>query len=150
MEEPQVPTRRLLVFEVAASAFACEMEAFREIVPTQAMTRLPGAPNTVCGLINLRGTIVTVLDGGVLLGSSAYRRATGLLLLVDYQERWVGIGVDDVRDIQDVPIDHFSPADANEASRLGITGAVEIEGKRVLVLDIKAVVEQVIGQKEAR
>jgi len=150
MEEPQVPTRRLLVFEVAGSAFACEMEAFREIVPTQAMTRLPGAPNTVCGLINLRGTIVTVLDGGVLLGSSAYRRAAGLLLLVDYQERWVGIGVDDVRDIQDVPIDHFSAADADEASRLGITGAVEIEGKRVLVLDIKAVVEQVIGQKEAR
>ena len=43
------------------------MESFREIVPTQAMTRLPGAPSTVCGLMNLRGTIVTVLDGGTAL-----------------------------------------------------------------------------------
>ena len=149
-EEPQVPTRRLLVFEVGGSAFGCEMESFREIVPTQAMTRLPGAPDTVCGLINLRGTIVTVLDGGLVLGRRAYAAGAGLLLLVDYQDRWIGIGVDDVRDIQDVPIDHFSAAAADEASQLGITGAVEIEGKRVLVLDIKAVVEQVLGQREAR
>jgi purine-binding chemotaxis protein CheW len=149
-EEPQVPIRRLLVFEVGGSAFACEMESFREIVPTQAMTRLPGAPNTICGLINLRGTIVTIIDGGIALGKPGYARTRGLLLLLDYLERWIGIGVDDVRDIQDVPIDQFSAADAAEASQLGITGAVEIEGQRVLVLDIKAVVEQVIGQREAR
>jgi purine-binding chemotaxis protein CheW len=145
-EEPRVPTRRLLVFEVGGSAFACEMESFREIVTAQAMTRLPGAPETVCGLINLRGTIVTVIDGGIVLGKPAYVRTRGLILLADYLERWIGIGVDDVRDIQDVPIDQFSAADAGEAARVGITGAVEIEGQRVLVLDIKAVVEQVIGQ----
>lgn len=145
-EEPQVPTRRLLVFEVGGSAFACEMEFFREIVPTQAMTRLPGAPNTVCGLINLRGTVVTVIDGGIVLGKPAYARTQGLILLLDYQERWIGIGVDDVRDIQDVPINQFSAADAAETFHAGITGAVEIEGQRVLVLDIKTVVEQVIGQ----
>jgi chemotaxis signal transduction protein len=84
------------------------------------------------------------------LGKRGYTAAAGLLLLVDYQERWIGIGVDDVRDIQDVPIDQFSDAAADEASQPGIVGAVEIEGKRVLVLDIKAVVEQVIGQREAR
>ena len=145
-EEPHVPTRRLLVFEVGGSAFACEMESFREIITPQPMTRLPGAPPSVCGLINLRGTIVTVVDGGMVLGRSAYVREEGLILLVDYVERWIGIGVDDVRDIQDVPIDQFSAADAAEASQAGITGAVEIEGQRVLVLDIKAVVEQVIGQ----
>jgi purine-binding chemotaxis protein CheW len=145
-EEARVPTRRLLVFEVGGSAFACEMESFREIVTPQTMTRMPGAPNTVCGLINLRGTIVTVIDGGIVLGKSAYTRAQGLILLADYLERWIGIGVDDVRDIQDVPIDQFSAADAAEASQSGVTGVVEIEGQRVLVLDIKAVVEQVIGQ----
>ena len=145
-EEPHVPTRRLLVFEVGGGAFACEMESFREIITPQPMTRLPGAPPSVCGLINLRGTIVTVVDGGIVLGRSAYVREQGLTLLVDYVERWIGIGVDDVRDIQDVPIDQFSAADAAEASQPGVTGAVEIEGQRILVLDIKAVVEQVIGQ----
>ena len=146
-EEPQVPTRRLLVFDLGSSAFACDMDSFREIVPTQPMTRLPGAPDTVCGLINLRGTIVTVIDGGTALGKPAYSRAEGLILLVDYFDRWIGIGVDDVRDLHDVPIDQFATADGTELPLPGaVTGAVEIEGKRVLVLDIKTVVQQVIGQ----
>jgi purine-binding chemotaxis protein CheW len=149
-EEPQVPTRRLLVFEIGGSAFACDMEWFREIVPPQSMTRLPGAPESVCGLINLRGTVVTVIDGGIALGKPAFSRTGGLLLLLDYAERWIGIGVDDVRDIQDVPVDQFSEASVEEKSQTGIIGAVEIEERRVLVLDMKVVVGQVIGQREAR
>jgi purine-binding chemotaxis protein CheW len=146
-EEPQVPTRRLLVFEVGGHGFACDMDAFREIVPTQEMTRLPGAPETVCGLINLRGTIVTVIDGGVSLGKPAFKRAEGLILLVDFVDRWVGVGVDDVRDIQDVPIDQFASAGETEIPLAGaVTGVVEIDGRRVLVLDIKTVIQQVLGQ----
>ena len=146
-EEPPVPARRLLVFNIAGGSFACDMDSFREIVPPQQMTRLPGAPDTVCGLINLRGTIVTVIDGGTALGRQPFGRADGLILLVDYFERWVGIGVDDVRDIQDVPIDQFAIADGAEVPVAGaVTGVVEIEGRRVLVLDIKRVVQQVIGQ----
>jgi purine-binding chemotaxis protein CheW len=146
-EAPQVPTRRLLVFDLGPNGFACDMEAFREIVPTQSMTRMPGAPDTVCGLINLRGTIVTVIDGGTALGKAPFRRAEGLVLLVDYLERLVGVGVDDVRDIQDVPIDQFAAASEAEIPLAGaVTGVVEIDGRRVLVLDIKTVVQQVIGQ----
>jgi purine-binding chemotaxis protein CheW len=146
-EEPRVPTRRLLVFNVGGSTVACDMESFREIVPPQQMTRLPGAPETVCGLINLRGTIVTVIDGGVALGKRPYPRAEGLILLVDYFERWVGIGVDDVRDIHDVPIDRFVAADGAQLPLAGVAiETIELEGQQIPVLDVKAVVQQVIGQ----
>jgi len=146
-EEPHVPTRRLLVFEVGGSCFACDMDSFREIVPSQRTTRLPGASENVCGLINLRGTIVTVIDGGVTLRKPPCARAGGLTLLVDYFERLVGIGVDDVRDIHDVPIDQFMAAPEQESLAAAmVTGVVEIEGRRVIVLDIRAVVQEVIGQ----
>jgi len=146
-EEPRIPTRRLLAFEVGGSVFACDMESFREIVPTQRTTRLPGAPDTVCGLINLRGTIVTVIDGGVVLGRPPCARTGGLVLLADYQDRLIGVAVDDVRDIHDVPIDQFASANAPEAIAEGIvTGVVEIEGKSVMVLDVKELVQKVIGQ----
>ena len=95
----------------------------------------------------MRGTIVTVIDGGVTLGRPAYKRDEGLILLVDYLERFVGIGVDDVRDIQDVPINQFAAVVDGEIPVAGaVTGAVEIDGERVLVLDIRTVVHQVIGQ----
>jgi purine-binding chemotaxis protein CheW len=147
VQEAPVPTRRVLVFDIGGSQFACDMEAFREILPTPPMTRLPGAPETVCGLINLRGTIVTVLDGGLVLGRAAFRRAEGLVLIVEVQERWVGLGVDDVRDIKDVPLDTFRPpGNHNVPVVAAVTGEVEIDGERVMVLDIRTAVQQVIGQ----
>jgi purine-binding chemotaxis protein CheW len=146
-EEPRIPTRRLLAFEVGGSVFACDMESFREIVPSQRTTRLPGAPETVCGLINLRGTIVTVIDGGIALGKPACMRTSGLILLADYLERLIGVGVDDVHDIHDVPINQFIIADTPDAIAKGVvTGVVEIEGEKVLVLDIRTLVQAVIGQ----
>ena len=148
VQEAPVPTRRLLVFDLGGGQFACDMDAFREIVPTPPMTRLPGAPETVCGLINLRGTIVTVLDGGLVLGRPAFRRAEGLVLIIEIQERWLGMGVDDVRDIKDVPLDTFQPAGKHNVPVAGaVTGEVEIDGERVIVLDIKTVVQQAIGQR---
>jgi len=146
-EEPPVPTRRLLVFDVGGAVYACDMDCFREIVPAQRTTRLPGAPATVCGLINLRGTIVTVIDGGITLGKRPCAKGTGLTLLIDYFERLAGVGVDDVRDIHDVPIDQITEADGGESLAAGIvTGAVEIEGKKVIVLDVRALVQEVLGQ----
>ena len=147
VEEAPVPTRRLLVFVVDGRAFACEMEAFREIVPTRQMTRLPGAPSTVCGLINLRGSIVTVLDGGVCLGGAECMRSGGLILLIDLGQKLIGLGVDDVRDLHDIPVNLFFDATQDELKRTNsVTSSVEIEGEQVLVLDIRAVARQVIGQ----
>jgi purine-binding chemotaxis protein CheW len=147
VEEAPVPTRRLLVFVVDGRAFACEMDAFREIVPTRQMTRLPGAPSTVCGLINLRGSIVTVLDGGVCLGRAECMRSGGLILLIDLGQRLIGLGVDDVRDLHDIPENLFFDAAQDETKGMDcVTASVEIEGERTLVLDIRSVARQVIGQ----
>jgi chemotaxis signal transduction protein len=147
-EEPRVPTRRLLAFEMSGGLFACDMDSFREIVPAQRTTRLPAAPETVCGLINLRGTIVTVIDGGAAVARGGCSRTTGLILLVEYFERLVGVLVDDVRDIHDVPIDQFAGGASLESVAEGIsTAIVEIEGKMVHVLDIKALVKDVFGQR---
>jgi purine-binding chemotaxis protein CheW len=144
-EEAHVPTRRLLVFDVDRAPIACEMDVFREIIPARAFTRLPGAPASVCGLINLRGTIVTVIDGGIVLGKSPCSRA-GLILLVADGERLIGLAVDDVRDVHDVPIDQFlDPSAADASATQFVTGIVEIDEQRVLVVDIRAAARQVIG-----
>lgn len=81
------------------------------------------------------------------MGRPAFRRAEGLVLIIESQERWIGMGVDDVRDVKDVPIDSVQPARAHNVPVAGaVTGEVEIDGERVIVLDITTVVQQVIGQ----
>ena len=146
--DPQIPTRRLLVFEVGGGVFATEMSAVREIVPSQPVTRLPGAPLTVSGLINLRGAIVTVLDAGTCLARSPWRRSGGLVLLAGYRDGVIGIGIDDVRDIHDAPEDQFSGAPPGASESGIVCGVVQIGSERVLLLDVPVMVREVLGQQE--
>lgn len=148
-EQAEVPTRRLLIFEVGGQAFAAEMSAIREIVPSQAVTRLPGAPPSVSGLINLRGTIVTVIDGGTSLSQPHWRRTGGLILLAGYRDGVIGVGIDDVRDIHDATEEQFGPAPAGVAEGSAVCGVVEIGGERVLLLDVPAMIGEILGQGEA-
>src|SRR5256712_6661756 len=54
---------RLLVFGRGGLVCAAEAERVREIVPWFEPTRIPGAPPVVAGVVNVRGTLVTVVEG---------------------------------------------------------------------------------------
>ena len=54
---------RILVFRLADLACAADASAVREILPAQAATRIPGSPDAVDGLINVRGRLVTLVNG---------------------------------------------------------------------------------------
>src|ERR1700720_4799423 len=59
---------RLLVFRVGTLACAVDVDQVREILPRLPTTRIPGAPPVVAGLVNVRGTLVTVVEGWRALG----------------------------------------------------------------------------------
>ena len=61
-------TARLLVFRVGTLACAVDVDQVREILPRLPTTRIPGAPPVVAGLVNVRGTLVTVVEGWRALG----------------------------------------------------------------------------------
>jgi len=144
------PQQRLLLFDIGGKVFACDMSAIREIIPFQRVTRLPGAPSTVCGLINLRGTIVTVLDLGARISKQACNREGGSILLVPYRDKLVGIGVDEVRDLQSVSADELQNAGDLSAFDSGIIlGLAEVEGDLAVILDIDAIVNDVLGKSAA-
>ncbi len=148
--ESAAPERRLLVFEIGGKIFACEMSAVREIIPFQLVTRLPGAPSTVCGIINLRGNIVTVLDLAARIGKSSCDRVNGSILLVPYRDRLVGIGVDEVRDLQSVRAGELQrDGDLSAFDSRVILGLAEVEGDLAVILDIDAIVRDVLGKSAA-
>jgi purine-binding chemotaxis protein CheW len=62
---------RLLVFRVGALACAAAAETVREILPRLEATRIPGAPAVVAGVVNVRGSLVTVVEGWRALGQPA-------------------------------------------------------------------------------
>jgi len=96
---------RLLVFRVGTLSCAAEVETVREILPRLSVTRIPGAPAEVSGMVNVRGSLVTVVDGWRALGQPAPARdgGTTILLEVDGGRRLMGLTVDEVVDLLAVP-----------------------------------------------
>jgi purine-binding chemotaxis protein CheW len=72
-----------------------------EIMTPRPVTRLPGAPPAVCGLVGVRGRVVTAIDLRALLGGRAAAPGAGdRLLLLDLGLRHVAVLVDDVLAIE--------------------------------------------------
>lgn len=68
MTDGSLAPARLLVFRVGTLACAAEVDLVREILPRLPTTRIPGAPPVVAGLVNVRGTLITVVEGWRALG----------------------------------------------------------------------------------
>ena len=136
---------RTLLFRVAGSVYGCDIDAVREIIPYRRATRLPGAPRHVQGLINLRGTIVTVLDLGsrLVVGHPAMRDAGGSIILVEHGTRVVGVAVDEVMDVQPIAEE---PVDAVHGDTRGglVRGLGHLEDDVVVLIDIQTLVTQVL------
>lgn len=135
-------TARTLLFRVAGKVYGCDIDAVREIIPYRRATRLPGAPPFVQGLINLRGTIVTVLDLGTRLDPSRDPVRDGSIILATHGTRVVGVAVDEVMDVQGITEEHV---EAHGGARDAlIRGLGHLENDVVVLLDIHTLVTQVL------
>jgi len=134
-----------LLFRVGSAVYGCDIDDIREIVPHREATRLPGAPPYVQGLINLRGTIVTVLDLGVRLGATRDRVAEGSIMLVAMpgNARLVGVAVEEVMDVRVVGTSDDDVI-ADSAGNDAVRGLAHVDGGTVILLDIHSLVRQVL------
>jgi len=134
------------------SLYGCAIGDAQEIVPLRPMTRVPGAPRYVRGLINMRGLIVTVIDLGCRLDPARIPAERGAILLVRHggtagaargPERLVGVVVDEVVDVRPLEIradDWNQPGNARGIVR----GIATLDDAPVVVLDFDALVRQVL------
>ena len=141
---PELTATPTLLFRVGASVFGCDTTNVQEIIPPRAATRLPGAPRYVRGLINIRGTIVTVLDLAVRLGAAEEPSTGGSILLVRYRDRVVGLSVDEVADVRPLDVERDDAAAAPAGSAGIVRGVASVDDVPVVVLDLDALIQQVL------
>lgn len=145
--EADVETR-VLLFRLASRMYGCNLSAIREIVPFRKATRLPGAPAYVSGIINLRGTIMTVAHLGRRLGVSEETKPDGSIILVEYNSKCMGFEVDEVMDVQPLETDRMESGAEHLAGGESVRGIVKgmghVDGNVVVVLDIAQLVGQIL------
>ena len=124
-------------------SYAMNVSLVREVIGARAVTRVPGTPAVMRGLVNVRGMVVTVLDLAAALGSS---RETGLrtqmpgsIVLLEHCGRLVGLAVDSVRDVR--PLDDVGLMEDGNAFRddnVFVRGLASAGGELVTLLDVTA------------
>ena len=133
---------------------AAEVDAVREILPRLPTTRIPGAPPVVAGLVNVRGTLVTVVEGWRALGQpeppadQADGAGSTVLLEVGVSRQLAGFTVDEVMDMLAV-----GPGMLEERTGGGLAGvdpmlvrAVGRRGDQVfVVLDVVALLGPILS-----
>jgi chemotaxis signal transduction protein len=104
----------------------------KEIVPARAVTRLPGAPAWVLGLLNLRGSVVTVADLGPRMGLEGGEG--GSVVVLEIEGRMLGVRVDEVRSVANAEDATVEPVEAARAADGLVAGMVRLpEGPAALV-----------------
>lgn len=133
--------------------FGIDVQHVQEVIRYQEMTRVPLAPPDICGLINLRGQIVTVIDlrcrlemsesSFLSLPDSDEQIAFNVVVRTDSEV--VSLLVDDVGDILEVTQDNFEPPPATLKGRVRqlLQGAYKLKDGFLLILDIEKLLEVV-------
>lgn len=90
---------RSLVVTAGGVAYGVPVAQVREVVLPLLLRPVPGAPELLRGIVNVRGAIVTVLDLQALL-SGARAVTAGSVVLIEHGARFVGLAVESVRDVR--------------------------------------------------
>lgn len=118
-------------FACDEKAFAIPLDRIVEVVPPQPFTRLPGCSREVCGLVGLRGRLITVFDLGVLSGGAAAASVRDhRIILVRHGERVLGLVVETMVSSED----HEDGGGVDPASDVD-PDSVTVAGRTFTVLD---------------
>ncbi|MFI5234400.1 MAG: chemotaxis protein CheW [Gemmatimonadales bacterium] len=106
-----------LTFQVAEVEYALGILGVREIIEYDTLTRVPNAPTAVRGVINLRGSVVPVVDLAVKFGREecAVTKRTCIVIVecvLDEQPAVMGVLVDAVCQVMDLAPDDIEPPPA--------------------------------------
>lgn len=127
-------------FFVGDLLLGIEVEQIQEVLRNTSVTPVPKTPPAICGLINLRGQIVTAVDlRRVFRASEDGDSDSPTMLILDSGEELRSLVVDDVGDVVTVSEHDYedSPDTLQGEARKLIQGAYKLKERLLLVLEVE-------------
>ena len=134
--------RELIAFRVDRQEFCVDVRSVREIRGWTQATVLPHTPAYMSGVINLRGTVLPIVDLAARLGfGPASPTARHVIIVAEIGEQLVGMLVDAVSDILTVADDLIQPTPdiASDIARAFLRGLMTLDGRMVSLLALDCV-----------
>ncbi|MEE9465906.1 MAG: chemotaxis protein CheW [Candidatus Neomarinimicrobiota bacterium] len=140
-QESSLDVRQLVIFKLIDGIYGLDIQYVREINRLTKITPIPKAPAFVEGIINLRGTIVPVvnLSKRFGLGKTEHTKDTRIVV-IENGEYTLGMEVDGVSEVLRIPANEIDPATNMSTTGIAVDfveGVGKVDDQLILILDTK-------------
>jgi purine-binding chemotaxis protein CheW len=151
-EQAEAGSHQVLTFVLGNETYGVDILRVQEIRGWSAVTKIPHAPSHVLGVLNLRGSIVPIVDLRMrfALDRAEYTAITVIIVVSVVSasgRRDFGVVVDGVSDVVDVNITEVKPAPelGSSSATEYIRGLVSVADRMVVLLDIDRLIATDMG-----
>jgi len=142
----QLATDQYLTFALADDVFAIDVIMTREVLDVTEVTKVPQSPDYMLGVINLRGSVVPIVDMRLKFGMAKVEltRDSSIIVVeidVDGEPVTIGALVDEVCEVLDMDASQIEPSPriGTKLNNEFISGMGNLADKFVIILDINKV-----------
>jgi len=135
------PSNEYLSFTLGDEHYGVDILNVQEIRGYDGVTRIPDAPECIKGVINLRGTIVPVMDLRLKLGlAHANYDPFTVMIVINFHQRVVALVVDSVSDVIELEPSQLRPPPelGNSVDSRCISGIGTVDERMLIVLNIES------------
>ncbi|HTQ61643.1 MAG TPA: chemotaxis protein CheW [Candidatus Solibacter sp.] len=130
---------QIVGFRIGSETYGVRIGSVREIVRVPEITAVPSAPDTVEGVINLRGKIIPVMDLRKRFGQSEIKPdKKNRILVVELENKMLGLIVNSASEVLKIPPSEIeAPGSVFADGESGyVTGVGKLSGRLIILLDI--------------
>lgn len=130
-------TALMVTCDIGVQQYGLPIAAVSEVVRLPALLSLAGAPPFLCGLLNLRGTYLPVLNGRILVGEPAVYDLSNQIIIAGYDQPAFGLLVDQVGGVQSWAPHKSKPLGKQSAAAF-LQAVVTANDTSVVLFDVTA------------
>ena len=139
-------TTQYLTFKLGEEVFALDISKVREVLDFTTVTKVPRTPEFMRGVINLRGSVVPVVDLRLKFGMSKTENGVNTCVIitdvtVDGDTTILGALADSVQEVLDLDAEHIAPAPkiGTKLRTEFIKGMGKRDDRFIIILDVDKV-----------
>jgi purine-binding chemotaxis protein CheW len=141
---------KVIAFTLGNEEYGLNIDHVQSIERLSPITRVPNVPNYVKGLINLRGSVIPIIDlqNKLEFGEGQYTE-NSRVIIVKYEEIELGLIVEKTSNVINVDTDSIEPAASSGVNTDFFEGIAKYEGRLIILLKIEELMKSEGNEADA-
>ena len=134
---------KALVFSLGSQEFSVQISAVKEIKEWAKATPFPEAPAFVEGVVNVRGSVIPLVNMAQMMGVSDDNDEKKAIIFLKDDKKIIGFSVSNVTDISDIDEEDFRPLPELSSDNLKYysNGILSLGGRLVFSVNVSSLFE---------